>query len=54
MNEHQFAGWKKVPSRNGGVKAPKCSCGFVGLPTHAEAPDAMKSLEEHQAEVNAR
>lgn len=53
MAEHKFAGWKKVPSRQGGVKSPKCSCGFVGQPTHQGAPDAMKSFDEHVAEAQS-
>lgn len=52
MADHGFAGWKKVPSRSGGLKAPKCSCGFVGQPTQADAPDALKSLDDHVSEFD--
>lgn len=34
---HEFAGWGKVPSRRGGLKFPKCACGWKGQATNSAA-----------------
>lgn len=42
---HVFAGWKKMPSKRGGLKSPKCSCGWVGKAQHAS--EGMTQFEAH-------
>ena len=42
---HTFAGWEKVPSRRGGLKSPKCSCGWVGQPQYAA--EGMTQFDTH-------
>jgi hypothetical protein len=46
--KHEFAGWKKVPSKRGGLKAPKCSCGWVG---HCQK--AFEGSAQFEAHVEA-
>jgi hypothetical protein len=44
--KHEFAGWRKVPSKRGGLKSPKCTCGWEGGPQHAV--EGLKQFEAHQ------
>ena len=44
--KHEFAGWRKVPSKRGGLKSPKCTCGWEGGPQHAV--EGLKQFERHQ------